>query len=246
VWGGEFILLEKNTARRFGRLRPFRLAGGDAAVREPRRVALALLHEMRDARFSELAADLGLRESDAEILRTMLARGLNSPVATSAGRLFDAVGALLGLGLKNQFEGQTPLAVEAAAASVRGTHLPLPLPSREVAAGGGAVCELDWQPLVEKMLSFRALGGDPGALAAAFHHALARGIVEVAQRAGVGTVALSGGCFQNTLLLELAATELRTAGFTVLTHRDLPPNDGSIAAGQALGALWNLTDVLCP
>jgi hydrogenase maturation protein HypF len=246
VWGGEFILLEKNLARRFARVRPFRLAGGDAAVREPRRVALGLLHEMGDERFGELAADFDLRDAAAAVIERMLTRGLNSPVTSSAGRLFDAVGALLGLGLKNQFEGQTPLAVEAAAVAARGTHLALPLPLRDVAAGGGAVCELDWQPLVEKILSYRALGGDAGALAASFHHALARAMVEVARRASVGTVALTGGCFQNTLLLDLAVTELRSAGFTVLTHRELPPNDGNIAVGQALGALWNLTDVLLP
>ena len=246
VWGGEFILLEKNVARRFARVRPFRLAGGDAAVREPRRVALGLLHEMGDERFGELAADFELRSADAAVIAQMLSKGINSPVTSSAGRLFDAVGALLGLGLKNQFEGQTPLAVEAAAAVARGTHLALPLPLRDVAAGGGAVCELDWQPLVEKILSYRALGGEAGELAASFHHSLARAMVEVARRAGVGTVALTGGCFQNTLLLDLAVTELRSAGFTVLTHRELPPNDGSIAAGQALGALWNLTDVLLP
>ena len=247
VWGGEFILLEHGVARRFGRMRQFRLAGGDAAVRDPRRVALGLLHEMRDERFGQLAADFGLRSKDTEVLRAMLSHGLNSPVTSSAGRLFDAVGALLGLGLRNQFEGQTPLAVEAAATEgCDGALFPLPLPLRDVAAGGGAVCELDWQPLVEKLLSCRALGAETGALAASFHHALARGMVEVAQRAGVGTLVLTGGCFQNTLLLELAATELRSAGFRVLTHHELPPNDGNIAAGQALGALWNLTDVLLP
>ncbi len=127
IWGGEFILLEKGVARRFARLRPFRLAGGDAAMREPRRVALGLLHEMNDDRFGELAGEFGVSGGDVHVLWAMLTRRLNSPVTSSAGRLFDAVGALLGLGLKNQFEGQTPLAVEAAAVSVRGTHLPLPL-----------------------------------------------------------------------------------------------------------------------
>jgi hydrogenase maturation protein HypF len=201
---------------------------------------------MGDQRFREFAAEFDLRPADAVLIEQMLARGINSPVTSSAGRLFDAVGALLGLSLRNQFEGQTPLAVEAAAAMASGKHLALPLPLREVGAGGGAACELDWQPLVEKILSYRALGGDAGELAAACHHSLARGMVEVARRAGVGTVALTGGCFQNALLLDLAVTELRAAGFTVLTHRELPPNDGSIAAGQAMGALWNLTDVLLP
>jgi hydrogenase maturation protein HypF len=156
------------------------------------------------------------------------------------------VGALLGLGTCNHYEGQTPLAVEAAARSAPGVSSALTLALRAVAAGGGAECELDWQPLLAQLLERRAAGREPGPLARAFHQALACGIVDVAQRAGAGTVALSGGCFQNTLLLDLTVAALRSAGFTVLTHHELPPNDGNIAAGQALGALWGLTSVTLP
>ena len=246
VWGGEFLLLEKGEASRFARLRPFRLAGGDAAVRDPRRVALGLLYETKDARFAELARQFGLLGGDATILQTMLQRGLNAPVTTSAGRLFDAVGALLGLGVRNRYEGQTPLAVEAAAVRGSDTAPTLALPVKSVAAGGGARLELDWQPLLEKLLAQRGPAQDTAGLAFAFHAALAQGIVDVAQRAGVGTVALSGGCFQNVLLLDLTVAALRAAKFEVLTHRELPPNDGNIAAGQALGALWGLTSVALP
>ncbi len=246
VWGGEFLLLSDGGATRFARLRPFRLAGGEAAVREPRRVALALIHEARTAQFGSFAHQLGLGASEAAILHTMLDRGLNSPVTSSAGRLFDAVGALLGLGLCNRFEGQTPLAVEASARSGKGLFAALPLAARAVPAGGGAHFELDWQPLLERLIELRGLGQDTATLALGFHRALANGIVDVAQRAGVGTVALTGGCFQNTLLLDLCVTALGEAGFTVLTHHDLPPNDGNIAAGQAAAALWNLTSVTLP
>ncbi|HND59906.1 MAG TPA: hypothetical protein PLB90_00400, partial [Opitutaceae bacterium] len=99
---------------------------------------------------------------------------------------------------------------------------------------------------LEQLLARRAAGQEPGPLALAFHRALAHGITEMARRAGAGTVALTGGCFQNTLLLDLTSAALREAGFRVLLHRDLPPNDGNIAAGQALGALWNLTTVTLP
>ncbi|MBS0664719.1 MAG: carbamoyltransferase HypF [Verrucomicrobia bacterium] len=244
VWGGEFILLQGGAARRFGRLRPFRLAGGEAAVRDARRVALGLIHEAMEGHFGPAAHGFGLGASESATLHTMLVRGLNSPVTSSAGRLFDGVGALLGLGTHNQFEGQTPLAVEAAARSGRGLFTPLALAVRE--AGAGADCELDWAPLLEQLLARRAAGQEPGPLALAFHRALAHGIVEMARRAGAGTVALTGGCFQNALLLDLTAAALREAGFRVLFHRDLPPNDGNIAAGQALGALWNLTTVTLP
>lgn len=245
VWGGEFLLLRDRTALRFGRLRPFRLPGGDAAALDPRRAALGLLHAAGSAHTERLGRELGFSADDAGVLRIMLGRGLNAPFASSAGRLFDGVGALLGLGLRNRFEGQTPLAVEVAAlGAAPGPDLPLPV--RDVPARGGAVCELDWAPLLEALLAARDRGTDRAALAAAFHRALAAGIVAVAQRAGAGTVALGGGCFQNVRLLDLTVAALRAAHFRVLVPRALPPNDGAISAGQALAALWQLTSVVLP
>lgn len=246
IWGGEFLLLKNNHAHRFARLRPFRLAGGDAAVRDPRRVALALLHEATDHRFMAIAHELGFSSDDGLVLRIMLTRGLNSPVTSSAGRLFDAVGALLHLGRHNHFEGQLSLAVEAAAASAESTDSILPLSVRPLAAGAGANLEIDWRPLLEALLEQRQRDTPVSVLAAGFHRALARAITDVARTADVNTVALTGGCFQNALLLDLTTRGLREAGFTVLTHRALPPNDGNIAAGQALGALWGLTSVVLP
>ena len=245
IWGGEFILLEKGQATRFARLRPFRLPGGEAAIRDGRRTALALAHAAGNPRFEEIAEKLGVGPA-APTLRKMLEQRLNSPITSSAGRLFDAAGALLGLGGLNRFEGQTPLAVEAAAASFPGSCRPLPLPLRAVAQGCGAICELDWEPLLDAILLGRERGMGAPELAASFHRGLAGGIAAVARRAGAGTVALSGGCFQNALLLDRTVEALRADGFRVLFHRELPPNDGNIAAGQALGALWNLTSVSLP
>ena len=244
IWGGEFILLSRNSASRFARLRPFRLPGGEAAIRDGRRTALALAHAAGGADFDELAERLGLGPA-APTLRQMLAHGLNSPLTTSAGRLFDAVGALIGLDGLNRFEGQTPLAVEACAARSHSRRT-LPLPLRPVPAGGGAAWELDWQPLLEEIQRGHGRGDAAADLAAGFHRALAAGIATAARQAGAGTVALSGGCFQNACLLDLTESALRAGGFKVLTHRELPPNDGNIAAGQALAALWNLTSVQLP
>jgi hydrogenase maturation protein HypF len=242
VWGGEFILLQGGQATRFARLRPFRLPGGEAAVRDPRRVALGLVHQTGGDHFARSAREFGFSASETATLGTMLAQGLNSPLCSSAGRLFDAVGALLRLNQRNTYEGQTPLAVEAAAWSAARGSAVLPLPLRP-ANTPGAIWELDWEP----MLAALGPGADsPSELAAAFHRALAAAMVEVARLAGVGTVALTGGCFQNVLLGDLAADGLTQAGFRVLQHRELSPNDGSIAAGQALGALWNLTRVTLP
>lgn len=244
IWGGEFILLNGGGAQRFGRLRPFRLAGGEAAVRDSRRVALALLQETSDPRFTAVAHALGVSTDDSAVLRIMLGHGLNSPITTSMGRLFDAVGALLGLGRRNQFEGQVPLAVEAAATAAT-DEAELTLPVRAVPGGHGAVCEIDWQPMLNRLLAPHDAAA-ARALAAGFHTALANAVVEVARRAEVGTVALSGGCFQNALLLDRTVTALSRAGLNVLTHRELPPNDGNIAAGQAYAALLGLSSVKLP
>jgi hydrogenase maturation protein HypF len=245
IWGGEFILLEGGRASRFARLRPFRLPGGEAAIRDGRRTALALVHAARKGRYGEVAGSLGI-ESLAPALQHMLEHGLNSPVTTSAGRLFDAVGSLLGLGGVNRFEGQVPLALEAAA--LRGSPGAHPMtPSvKPIARGGGAAWELDWRPLLDAILLGRSHDEAAADLARSFHQGLADGIAAIAREAGVGTVALSGGCFQNALLLDLTKGLLEASGFHVLVHRELPPNDGSIAAGQALGALLGLTTVSLP
>jgi hydrogenase maturation protein HypF len=245
IWGGEFFIVDRvaRTARRVARLRPFRLPGGEAAVREPRRSALAVVHALSPAELDAwlaLAAEMGFREYDAVLLRTMIERGVQAPVATSAGRLFDAVAALLGLRRRSTFEGQAAMDVEAAADGVTGPATPWPMP---LAPGDFGCCaELDWRPAVAALLRERR-DGDVAQLTARFHATLAAGIVTVAKRCGVRSVVLTGGCFQNVRLLELSCAGLQDEGFAVLRHRQLPPNDGGIAAGQALGALWGITAV---
>ncbi|SDS44241.1 carbamoyltransferase HypF [Opitutus sp. GAS368] len=240
VWGGEFILLRQNHAERFARLRPFRLAGSEAAVRDARRVALGLAREAGG--FPALAARFNYSDRDAAVLSAMLAQQLNSPLCSSAGRLFDGFGALLGLGEINRFEGQVPLAVEAAATPFAADSRLLPFPITR-AVTPGARLEVDWRPAVSELLHLR---GDAAADAAALHRGLVQAMVEVARQAGAGTVVLTGGCFQNALLHSLATAALTDAGFRVLVHRRLSPNDNSIAAGQALAVLWNLTSVTLP
>jgi hydrogenase maturation protein HypF len=240
IWGGEFILLQNQRATRYARLRPFRLPGGEAAVKDARRVALGLAQEI--GALPEFMARLAIRAADQTPLTQMLQQGLNSPLCSSGGRLFDAVSALLGLCPRNTFEGQAPLHVEAAAARAPRTEDALPfgvVPGRD----GSAVFEVDWEPAIRQLTRERR-GADE--LAAGFHRGLAQAMLEVAIQSGVSKVALTGGCFQNALLHDLAATALREAGVTVLEHQRLSPNDNSIAAGQALAALWGLTTVHRP
>jgi len=240
VWGGEFLRLAGNRAERFARLHPFRLAGGEAAVRDARRVAFALARAAQAA--DGIEPLLHLRRQEMEIFSAMLDRAIASPACSSMGRLFDGLGALLGLGRHNAFEGQVPLQVEAAATGAADGHhhlefpvVPSPTP--------GARLELDWRPAVTQLLQAE---GRAGPLALACHQGLVRGLVDIARRSGVSTVALTGGCFQNALLHHLSVTALTGAGFRVLVHRTLSPNDNSIAAGQALAACLGLSGVDLP
>jgi hydrogenase maturation protein HypF len=245
VWGGEFIVVDRiaRTARRVAHLLPFRLPGGEAAVREPRRSALGLLHCLLagDAtRLEPLALSLGFRKREAAILCSLLDRGIQAPVTTSAGRLFDGIAALLGLRQESSFEGQAAMEVEFAAASEPQEEATFIMPI--IAPGQEGIWQIDWRPAVATILQERS-SVKPGVLAARFHNALSRSIIDVAMRTGIKTVALSGGCFQNVRLLDTTCGALRSARFAVLCHRVLPPNDGGLSAGQALGALWNITSV---
>ncbi len=235
VWGGEFLLGEATAFTRVAHLRPFRLPGGEAAIKEPRRVALALLWELYGEAALErndLAAVRSFRLAERRLLAQMLSRGVNSPVTTSVGRLFDGVAALMGLHQQVSFEGQAAMALEFAADPTVHQAYPMPL--------AGAV--LDWRPLVEAVLQDLRQGVSPGVIAARFHNALVEAILAVATIVGERRVALTGGCFQNRLLTERAAQRLSRAGFDVLLHRQVPPNDGGISLGQVAVAAAQLDD----
>ncbi|MDD2763657.1 MAG: carbamoyltransferase HypF [Opitutaceae bacterium] len=245
IWGGEFIVVDRarRTARRVAHLRPFRLPGGEAAVREPRRSALGLLHDLFGgdaARLGPPASSLGFRDGEKSVLQSMLDHGVQSPLTTSVGRLFDGVAALLGLRTRCTFEGQAAMELEFAADPApqkeAGLILPITAPDKE------GTWQVDWRPMVAALVQSGATD-DPSLMAARFHQALARSAADLAARIGIETVVLSGGCFQNVRLLDATCHQLQAAGFNVLCHRDLPPNDGGLSAGQALGALWGITSV---
>lgn len=210
VWGGEFFLVERARFQRIAHLRPFRLPGGEAAIREGWRAAAALRYET-----------FGPDAVTEAPLRRMLERGFNSPWTTSVGRLFDAVAAMAGVARENRFEGQAAMLLERSIGSLHSDEA-YPLPDG------------DWRPLIEAVHSDLALGAPAAAIALRFHNALANWIVEVARRTGVRDVCLSGGVFQNGYLVERAAALLEARGFRVWTHHRVPANDGGIALGQAV------------
>jgi len=253
VWGGEFLVPDACAPfgfRRVASLRPFRLPGGDAASREPRRSALGILHEMfgRSAferRDLPCVADFSAEE--IQVIAKMLERDVNSPRATSAGRLFDAAASLAGLRQRCRFEGQAAMELEFAlgAAPDCGDAYPLPLlesPASPPRSGNETFARdltsleptwrLDWEPLMGSILSDAESGAPLAVIATRFHNALAEGAVQVAARSGLDRVALTGGCFQNRYLLERCVKRLKEEGFRVCWPQRLPPNDGSIATGQ--------------
>jgi hydrogenase maturation protein HypF len=233
LWGGEFLLGGASGYRRVAHVRPFRLPGGEAAIKEPRRTALGLLHEM-GLRFDLLpAGEEPFTEKELALLGQMLTKGVNSPVTSSAGRLFDGIAALLGIRSVCSFEGQAAMMVEFRAQ--RGVD-----DRYEFALSDAEPLVLDWEPLFREVIRDRDGGVPLGIISARFHNTLAEAIVEVAKRAGERRVALTGGVFQNRYLTERAFRRLEAQGFRPFTHQRVPCNDGGIALGQALVAAARL------
>jgi hydrogenase maturation protein HypF len=235
VWGGEFFLVTDESVERIAHLRSFRLPGGDQAVKEPRRTALGLLHEISGDKLFErekLATVAAFSAPELATLKTMLAKKLNSPVTTSMGRLFDAVASLVNLRQQIRFEGQAAMKLEFALDGIdTDDHYNLSL----VTCHSSLV--LDWSPMIEAILADVQQGVSVGVISAKFHNALAESIVAVAKHAGQNRVVLSGGCFQNRYLTERAVRRLQAEGFRPYWHQRVPPNDGGIALGQVVAAL---------
>ncbi len=238
IWGGEFLAIDRPRWRRTAHLLPFRLPGGEVAAREPRRAALGVLHALHGAaaEMTGLPPVAAFTQAERRVLATMLARGVAAPFASSAGRLFDAVAALLDLCQRASFEGEAAMAVEAAAAGAEAAVLPAPMVS------GDRPLVVDWRPTLAALLAARAAGVSVGALAAGFHVALAAAIVAVARAMEARQVLLTGGCFQNARLTALAVAGLRAAGIAPFCHRQVPPNDGGLAVGQIAFAVAPLIE----
>ena len=238
VWGGEVMVGDLAGYTRAGHLRAAPLPGGDAAARAPWRVALGYLALEPAAEAAFARAFDGVAAEERELAGVQAARGLNSPFHSSAGRLFDAAAAVLGLRTRSHYEGQAAMELEALAGAAVGPELPFPLAERE------GMLVLDPIPLLVALGDRVRAGEDRRALAAAFHDAVARGAVgaaaAAAAAAGVRTVALGGGVFQNARLLVAVERGLRASGLAPLRPRTLGPNDGAISYGQAAVAAARL------
>lgn len=242
IWGGEILLADYEDFTRFGNITPFLQIGGDVSAKEGWRIAVSMIYGYTKDR--ELAGEIMEKldlcsEKESKVQFAMADRKLNAVLSTSVGRLFDAVSAILGIKHKSSFEGEASMALEfAAEAYEQKDHEQKqnekidPLVYEE----DGHVI-LNTQLLVQRIVEAKLQGADSGRLAYWFHEILAEQItavcVEARNVSGRQKAVLSGGVFQNRLLLRLTEERLTEEGFEVLRHRMVPPNDGGIAVGQA-------------
>jgi hydrogenase maturation protein HypF len=235
VWGAEIFEADLLGYRRLAHLAYAPLPGGERAVRAPWRTALGYRSLDRGAAAAAFAlAFRGVDPAELELAGRQIDRGINSPMASSMGRLFDAASAVLGLRHRVRYEGQAAMELE----SVAGRRIGTELPYRVEDDGAGWV--LDPLPLLVTMGERRQRGADVEDLAACFHATVAAATVQLVLRAGDATgrrtVVLSGGVFQNARLFRLVSTDLAARGLEVLVPRALSPNDGAISYGQAAAA----------
>ena len=226
IWGGEFLAADLATFERGGHLAPVPMPGGAAAIRQPWRMAAAYLG----------AADLDVARRNAErwpMVVAMARRGVNSPLTSSAGRLFDAAAAVLGVRDAINYEGQAAVELEQLADPAETGAYPAALEAGEPFRVRGA-------DLLHGIIDDLTSGVPAPVIAARFHHGVAAlieaGCLAMRDRYGLGTVALSGGVFQNLLLLHATVSRLEARGFRVLVHSRVPCNDGGISLGQAVVA----------
>ncbi|RJQ45228.1 MAG: carbamoyltransferase HypF [Nitrospiraceae bacterium] len=232
IWGGEVFIASYRGCRRVYHLQPFKLPGGEKAVKEPRRTAFSLLYET----FGEKAAKfdhLPLTTQEKEILIGMLKKEINSPVTTSMGRLFDGIASIIGLSHSVSYHAQAAIALEQAA-------------QRSDAADSYSCIlknNMIYQfPVIDQVMDDLAKGLPKEIIARKFHNTIVNIILSISQavreETGIRKVALTGGVFQNAILLEGSFQVLRERGFIPLVHQVVPPNDGGISLGQAVAGYY--------
>lgn len=241
VWGAETLVADLRGFRRVGQLRYAPLPGGDLAIREPWRVALGYLSLDPSASDAYVRAFAGIVGDVREVAETQVERGLNAPLASSIGRLFDAAAAILGVRRFSRYEGQAAMEMESLAGARPAPPWPFP-----ISLDHGGIRVLDPVPLLRE-LGLAALRGIPVAdLAASFHESVAAAAVtlvaEVCEENAITRVALGGGVFQNVRLLSSVRHRLEERGLLVLLPRELGPNDSAISYGQAAVAAAILRD----
>ena len=227
VWGGEFFLTDDNSYKHFAQFRKFVLPGGEKAIKEPRRSLTGILFEIAGVSFVNEFSDLienKFTSAEIGILLNMLSKKINSPVTSSAGRLFDAVSSLLGICDRTNYEGQAAMMLEFAADLNEKGSYPFEIKESDKLI-------IDWQPIIISIINDIRKDLKPSIISTKFHNTLSQVILEIAKKSGMKKVVLSGGCFQNALLTERTISLLQENNYKVYWHQRIPPNDGGIALG---------------
>ncbi|MCD4708205.1 MAG: carbamoyltransferase HypF [Candidatus Sabulitectum sp.] len=224
IWGGEFLFVEHlSSFSRFAHFRQFRLPGGESAVKYPRKTAAGMLYEAGIRDFTMIPS---MRRKESDLVAAMLTGELNCPVTSSVGRLFDGMSAILGLCSENRYSGQAAIAFQGAIAECDEFY--------PVRYSSGIV---DWVPMLLDAVEELSDGVEVGIIAAKFHNWLAEVIIKVVKDCATNRVVLTGGCFQNTYLLDRSAELLRKSGCHVYRHCVVPPGDGGLSLGQAVAVM---------
>ncbi len=245
IWGGEILAADYAGYRRAGSIMPFKQIGGDASAREGWRIAVAMIGALYPENAAEVIGRLNIcTDEERSVYLGMAEKDINCVTSTSAGRLFDAVSAILGIRTRSTFEGEASMTLEYAAEAYKGGKLTSP---EYVAVTAADRILLPTDRLVKYITERRLAGDDVCMLARMFHKILAEQIVSACVKAsedtGIRSCALTGGVFQNRLLLALCEDGLSAEGFTVYRHRMIPPNDGGLALGQAVYGMARINGV---
>ena len=234
IWGGEFFVGDYRGFRREAYLEYLPMPGGDAAVLNPWRLALGYVYALT-GRLPDL---VGIPETDADIVRQQVERSINTPQTSAAGRLFDAIAALIGVRSHVSYEAQAAIELEMLATQRVSARKAGDIPIYPFVLESAVEPKtIRLSKLFEAIRQELEIGTDTAEIALRFHQSMAAMLAtvcrQIAAETGLQTVALSGGCFQNRLLLALAGPRMAQAGLRLLVHRQVPCNDGGLSLGQA-------------
>lgn len=225
IWGSEFFISGNNYYKHIGQFRKFKLPGGEKAVKEPKRIALSILYEIFGNDIDKKIFKDVFTPKEIDMLISIIDKKINSPLTSSAGRLFDAVSSLIGLCHISNYEAEAAMQLEFCADENETGYYPFKILQENIFI-------VDWQPIIESILNDINLKLSIEKISAKFHNTLSQIILAVAKKTKLKKVILSGGCFQNKILTENTIKILNKNNYQVYCHQRIPPNDGGISVGQ--------------
>lgn len=231
IWGGEVLIATTSSFERFAHIRKFPLIGGESAIKKPYRTAVSVILDSRES-LKGLKFLKNIPENEISLLSTLFDKKTHCPITSSLGRIFDAAAAIVGVGTKATYEGELAIRFEALAKTIEeGYHFKIKEENPY---------RIDFRPVFKELIKDVKRGLTPDIVSGKFHRGVSRMVIDISKLArkntGLNTVAFSGGVWQNSLLIKLTKPQLEKNNFKVLTHRQLPPNDGCISHGQAIVA----------